>query len=141
MTAQLGTSRAAERKTAVRTRRATLSAGARADRERKGEARQSLIFTTTGTTPVSGWSRMKGRLDAAMLAAAREEGRAVIPPWTLHDLRRTFVTGMVELHVPPHVVELVVNHISGTRAASPAPTTAPSCFPNARRRSNAGRRT
>ena len=23
---------------------------------------------------------------------------------------------MVELHVPPHVVELVVNHISGTRA-------------------------
>ena len=59
---------------------------------------------------------MKDRLGAAMLAAAREEGHAVIPPWTLHDLRRTFVTGMVELHVPPHVVELVVNHISGTRA-------------------------
>ena len=59
---------------------------------------------------------MKNRLDAAMLAAAREEGHAVILPWTLHDLRRTFVTGMVELHVPPHVVELVVNHISGTRA-------------------------
>jgi hypothetical protein len=59
---------------------------------------------------------MKDRLDAAMLAAAREEGHAVIQPWTLHDLRRTFVTGMVELHVPPHVVELVVNHISGTRA-------------------------
>ena len=63
------------------------------------------VFTTTGTTPVSGWSRMKGRLDAAMLAAAREEGRAVIPPWTLHDLRWTFVTDMVELRVPPHVVE------------------------------------
>ena len=75
-----------------------------------------FIFTTTGTTAVSGWSRMKGRLDAAMLAAAREEGRAVIPPWTLHDLRRTFVTGMVELRVPPHVVELMVNHIGGTRA-------------------------
>ena len=44
----------------------------------------NLVFTTTGTTAVSGWSRMKGRLDAAMLAAAREEGRAVIPPWTLH---------------------------------------------------------
>jgi integrase len=51
---------------------------------------------------------------AAMLAAAREEGRAVIPPWTLHDLRRTFVTGLVELRVPPHVVEVTVNHISGT---------------------------
>jgi hypothetical protein len=51
-----------------------------------------------------------------MLVAAREEGRAVVPPWTLHDLRRTFVTGMVELHVPPHVVEVTVNHISGVRA-------------------------
>jgi integrase len=76
----------------------------------------NFVFTTTGTTAVSGWSRMKGRLDAAMLAAAREEGRAVIPPWTLHDLRRTFVTGMVELRVPPHVVEVTVNHIGGTRS-------------------------
>jgi len=59
---------------------------------------------------------MKDRLDAAMLAAAREEGRAITPPWTLHDLRRTFVTGMVELRVPPHVVELTVNHIGGTRS-------------------------
>ena len=82
----------------------------------KAKPDSPFIFTTTGTTPVSGWSRMKDRLDAAMLAAAREEGHAVIQPWTLHDLRRTFVTGMVELHVPPHVVELVVNHISGTRA-------------------------
>jgi hypothetical protein len=48
--------------------------------------------------------------------AAREEGRTVSQPWRLHDLRRSAVTGMVELRVPPHVVELVVNHISGTRA-------------------------
>jgi hypothetical protein len=34
----------------------------------------------------------------------------------LHDLRRTAVTGMVELGVPPHVVELVVNHVSGHKA-------------------------
>jgi integrase len=76
----------------------------------------NFVFTTTGTTPVSGWSRIKGRLDEAMLAAAREEGRAVIPPWTLHDLRRTFVTGMVEIRVPPHVVEVTVNHLGGTRS-------------------------
>ena len=44
------------------------------------------------------------------------KGRALIPPWTLHDLRRTFVTGMVELRVPPHVVEVTVNHIGGTRS-------------------------
>jgi integrase len=76
----------------------------------------NFVFTTTGTTPVSGWSRIKDRLDAAMLAAAREEGRAVFPPWTLHDLRRTFVTGMVEIRVPPHVVEVTVNHIGGVRS-------------------------
>ena len=82
----------------------------------KAKPGSPLIFTTTGTTPVSGWSRMKDRLDVAMLAAAREEGRTVSQPWRLHDLRRSAVTGMVELRVPPHVVELVVNHISGTRA-------------------------
>jgi hypothetical protein len=34
--------------------------------------------------------------------------------FSLH-LKRTYVTGMVDLKVPPHVVELVVNHISGIR--------------------------
>ena len=52
-----------------------------------------------------------------MLAAARaERGEGTtIPPWRLHDLRRSFVTGLIELGVPPHVVERRVNHISGTR--------------------------
>ena len=104
----------------------------------KAKPDNPFIFTTTGTTPVSGWADEGSprRGDARRRA---QEGHAAIPPWTLHDLRRTFVTGVVELHVPPHVVELVVNQALGL--ASPAPTTAPSCFPNARRRSNAGRRT
>jgi integrase len=76
-----------------------------------------FIFTTTGRSPVSGWSRMKDRLDAAMLAIARKERPGVtIEPWRLHDLRRTAVTGMAELGVRPDVIELVVNHISGSRA-------------------------
>lgn len=77
-----------------------------------------FIFSTTGTTPVSGWSRMKRRLDTAMIAVARKERgiNVVIPPWRLHDLRRTFVTGLIELGVAPHVVEVTVNHISGHRA-------------------------
>lgn len=36
--------------------------------------------------------------------------------WVPHDLRRTAATGMVELGVQPHVVEAVLNHISGHRA-------------------------
>jgi hypothetical protein len=38
-----------------------------------------------------------------------------IAPWRLHDLRRTFVTGLAELGIRPDVIELTVNHISGLR--------------------------
>jgi len=77
----------------------------------------NLIFTTNNKTPVSGWSRMKHRLDQAMLTLAQKElgPDVVIAPWRLHDLRRTAVTGMAELGVRPDVIELTVNHISGHR--------------------------
>jgi integrase len=84
----------------------------------KAKPDSPLIFTTTGTTSVSGWSRTKARLDAAMLAIAKKErgANAVIPAWRLHDLRRSAVTGMAELGIRPDVIEKVVNHVSGTRA-------------------------
>jgi integrase len=63
------------------------------------------IFSTTGRTPISGWSRAKARLDAAM----------GVTGWRLHDLRRTFVTHLAELGVRPDVIELAVNHVSGLR--------------------------
>jgi integrase len=79
---------------------------------------EGLIFTTTGDTPVSGFSRAKCRLDEAMLAAKRKElGKQkgdAIPDWTLHDLRRTAATGMARLKIPPHVVERILNHTGGT---------------------------
>jgi integrase len=34
--------------------------------------------------------------------------------WTFHDLRRTTASGMAGLGIPPHVVEAVLNHKSGT---------------------------
>jgi integrase len=75
-----------------------------------------LVFTTTGETAVSGFSRAKSRLDAAMQNAKRADfGKAnQIPEWTLHDLRRTAATGMARLKFPPHVVDKVLNHASGT---------------------------
>ena len=71
-----------------------------------------FVFSTNGLRPVSGWSKTKVRLDVAMRALAKKE----ITPWTLHDLRRTAVTGMANLGIAPHVVEAVVNHISGAKA-------------------------
>jgi integrase len=34
-------------------------------------------------------------------------------PWTLHDLRRTFRTGLGRLGIPPHIAKLCVNHRKG----------------------------
>ena len=34
--------------------------------------------------------------------------------WTLHDLRRTAATGMAKSGIAPHVVERVLNHVSGS---------------------------
>ena len=69
-----------------------------------------LVFTSTGVTPISGWGRSKKSLDKAI--ASVRKGKAMAP-FRIHDLRRTAITGMNELGVPPHVVEKVVNHVSG----------------------------
>ena len=37
-------------------------------------------------------------------------------PWTFHDLRRSCASGMADLGIPPHVIEAVLNHVSGARA-------------------------
>ncbi len=80
-----------------------------------------LVFTTTGETPVSGLGKAKARLDDATNTKALSSGSDVLPPWTLHDLRRTMVTMMNEkLDVAPHVVEAVINHISGQAKAGVA---------------------
>jgi hypothetical protein len=74
------------------------------------------VFTTTGATPVSGWSRAKAKLDSVMAIIAREErGAEKLSGFRLHDARRTAVTGMAELGIRPDVIELVVNHVSGSR--------------------------
>ena len=42
--------------------------------------------------------------------------RSGVANWVLHDLRRSVATGMADLGVQPHVVEVVLNHIGGFRA-------------------------
>jgi integrase len=78
----------------------------------KGKAQ--FVFTTTGDTPVSGFTRAKARFDAAMTEAAGDE--RAIPEWTLHDLRRTAATGMARLGVRLPIIEKVLNHTSGSFA-------------------------
>jgi integrase len=78
-------------------------------REARGRANDGLVFDPVG------WDVRKKKLDKAILAN-RGPGAKPMPHWTLHDLRRTAATGMAELGVLPHVIECVMNHLSGFRA-------------------------
>jgi len=81
-------------------------------------AGDGYVFTRTGTTPVSGFSRAKAALDYRMLQVARHKAKQPkkinVEAWTLHDLRRTAASGMAALGIAPHIVEAALNHKSGT---------------------------
>ncbi len=63
-----------------------------------------LLFTTTGKTPVSGFSKEKTALEEAV----------GFGDWWLHDLRRTMASGMARLGIALPVIEKVLNHTSGS---------------------------
>jgi integrase len=64
-----------------------------------------LVFTTTGSTPVSGFSKSKRKLDHL----------SGVTNWRLHDLRRSFATVTTEtLGFEPPVVDRILNHVSGS---------------------------
>jgi integrase len=53
------------------------------------------------------WGKSKAKLDAALK----------LPHWTLHDLRRSAATLMADqLGILPHIVEAILNHVSGHKA-------------------------
>src|SRR5262249_54433648 len=62
-----------------------------------------------GIEGFGGWDRNKKRLDAQI-------GDKISEPWTIHDLRRTFATGLQRLGVRFEVTEAALNHISGSRS-------------------------
>lgn len=64
-----------------------------------------FVFTTTGTTPISGFGRFKKRLDVFVSLDAED--------WRFHDLRRTAATNMAIMGVQPHIIEAVLNHKTG----------------------------
>jgi integrase len=93
-----------------------------------------LIFTTTGQTAVSGMSKARRALDPEATEGAEADigerrshegtinagpdkktgGAATATDWRFHDFRRTGVSKMAELGIPPHVADRVLNHVSGS---------------------------
>jgi integrase len=55
-------------------------------------------------TCFNGWSKSKVALDSL----------SGVTNWTLHDLRRTFASNMTALGVQLHVIEKLLNHVSGS---------------------------
>ena len=68
-------------------------------------ANSKYIFSTTGHSPISGFSKGKRRLD---------EKTPDLAPYRIHDLRRTFATGCARLKIPVTVTEKALNHARGT---------------------------
>lgn len=66
--------------------------------------KSDFVFTTTGRSGVSGWGKPFARLC----------DDCNVREWRLHDLRRTAASGMARNRVAPHVIERVLNHVSGT---------------------------
>ena len=65
-----------------------------------------LLFPSRNGTdrPVSGFGRAKRHIDTT----------SGVGDWRLHDLRRTVASGLARFQTPPHVIEAVLNHRSGT---------------------------
>lgn len=80
---------------------------------RPAKPRGDYVFTTTqGKTAISGFSRVKDKIDAKVLEIARDaKGPA---DWRLHDLRRTAASGIARLGFAPHIVSAVLNHSPGS---------------------------
>jgi hypothetical protein len=69
-------------------------------------AGRKMVFGRTSNSGMGGWTQAKHLLDKKL----------AIPPWIIHDLRRACATGMANIGVQPHVIEAVLNHVSGSKA-------------------------
>jgi integrase len=70
------------------------------------------MFTTTGgRRPIGGFSKMKAQLDRTVAEQRKKDGTKPMPPWVLHDLRRTLRTRLTsDLDVDAFTAERVLGH-------------------------------
>jgi integrase len=81
--------------------------------EREGRQHRDVVFGESNSGGgFSGWSQCKKRLDKRIAETAKAKPAS----WRLHDIRRTVATRMADLGVLPHVIEQILNHISGHKA-------------------------
>jgi len=70
--------------------------------------KEGYLFPARGRdTPFNGFSKAKDAFDRSLIGVA---------PYVIHDLRRTFASGMQELGIRIEVTEKLLNHTSGSFA-------------------------
>ena len=80
---------------------------------RKRDERELVFGSRDG--PFSGWSKAKAALDGRLKETLGKAAK--LNHWRLHDIRRTVATRLNDLGIaPPHIVEAILNHISGHKA-------------------------
>jgi len=83
--------------------------------------KKSVVADEAREAHISGYSKMKTRLDAVMNLVGSKIEEAVdtygkIKPFRLHDLRRTVASGMAEDGHSPDVIDRLLNHVSGSQS-------------------------
>jgi integrase len=69
-------------------------------------AGRKMVFGRTSNSGMGGGTQAKCLLDKKLM----------IPAWIIHDLRRAAASGMANIGVQPHVIEAVLNHVSGSKS-------------------------
>jgi integrase len=62
-------------------------------------------------TPVSGFSKIKLKLDKIIADEGQKKGLGPMEPWTLHDIRRSVATQLAALGTPGDHIERVLGHV------------------------------
>jgi integrase len=94
------------------------------DKPAKAKKNSWFIFSTSrrgpdgemerdGAKPFSGFSKAKVELDKAVADIREKAGREPMPPWVLHDLRRTARSLMSRAKVPTDHAERALGHVMG----------------------------
>ncbi len=74
--------------------------------------KRGRVFPTSTGAAFTGHAKGKAKLDTLVA----QDGGGHVPPWRLHDLRRTLATGFQRLGVRFEVTEAVLNHVGGSRS-------------------------